>query len=229
MSEWLKAAVPVTGRSIVKILRAEGARRLGSERFSWPALHNLDRTMRARLPRTGVFLEIGANDGYSYSNTYYLEKHDGWRGILIEPLPSMFKLCRAHRRNSFCFNMACVGPYGPLEITLLDKGLMAVSLELIDKQNDARRLEHGGRQIRVPTATMSDLIDRSGLGCPDFISVDVEGAELQVLEGLDLARHCPRFLLVETYSPAAVNDLLYGRMKEVDRLSHHDYLFERIS
>ena len=65
---------------------------VGSDRYSWPALNRLDRQAVGRLPRMGTFLEVGGNDGYSQSNTYYLEKHRAWHGILIEPLPSLSTL-----------------------------------------------------------------------------------------------------------------------------------------
>ena len=223
----LRGATPATLRSAVKIARAELTRGLGSSRYGLPALHGIDRTLADRHPGPGVFLEIGANDGYSFSNTYHLEKIRGWRGILIEPLPTMYRLCRLHRRRSVCFNLACVGPDGPSSLTLVDRGLVSVSRGMMPAAEEQQRVGGHTREITVATSTMSALIDRSGLGTPDVITIDVEGAEREVLKGLDLVRHAPRFLVVETKDPEGISALLDPFLRPTQRLSHHDWLFER--
>lgn len=72
--------------------------------------------------------------------------------------------------------------------------------------------------------TLSSAIDRSGIGTHiDFLSLDVEGYELHVLQGLDLIRHRPTWILIETAALEHVLELL--RMYEVvEQMSHHDYL-----
>jgi len=210
----IKQLVPVGAKSRVKIGRASIARRLGSDRYQTPAINGLDRQMLDRLPPRGTFLEIGANDGYTQSNTYFLAKHRGWTGVLIEPLPRQFALCRSHRKESVCFNVACVGPDGPDQIDLVDRHLMSSVAD--DGANNA---------ITVRTALMSDLIESAGIGAPTFMSIDVEGAELGVLSGLRLDEHCPRFLLVETSVPDSVAELLHPFLTWDSQLSFHDHLF----
>lgn len=214
-------------RSAVKIARAELTSRLGSNRYAWPALNGIDRALVDRHPGPGVFLEIGANDGYSQSNTYHLEKHRGWRGILIEPVPRMYRLCRTHRRQSVCFNLACVGPAGPPTVTVVDRGLVSVSRGMMPTHEEERRVAGHTREITVRTATMSELIDQSGLGTPDVISIDVEGAEREVLSGLDLVQHAPTLLVVETKDPDGIAAVLDPFLRLAGKLSHHDWLFER--
>jgi FkbM family methyltransferase len=215
-------------RSRLKIARARTAARVGSERYAWPALNNIDRKMASLLPETGTFLEIGANDGYSQSNTYNLGQHRGWRGILIEPLPTLFALCAKHRSDADCFNVACVGADGPATIRLVDRGLMSVALGLADGQDEARRAGGAQQTVTVPTATMSSLIDKSSINQITFMSVDVEGAELAVLDGLDLARHCPDFLLVETAEPDGIERWAAGHMIRAEQITRHDHLFTKV-
>lgn len=216
--------IPTGVRSRLKIARARAFERVGSTRYSYPALNRLDRLMLERLPDEGTFLEVGANDGYSQSNTYYLERRRGWRGVLIEPLPSLFRVCASHREAD-CYNFACVGPDGATNLTLVDRGLMTVSLGLLPAEEEKRRVASHDKLVEVPTAKLSSLIDRSSIDSVTFMSVDVEGAELDVLAGLDLDRHSPEFLLVETGKLDQVKALLSGRMRHERQLSHHDHLF----
>ena len=76
---------------------------LGSRRYSQPALHGMDARLEALLDRDGgVFLEAGAHDGYTQSNTYYLERFRGWTGVLVEAVPELHAKAarRARARTS---------------------------------------------------------------------------------------------------------------------------------
>lgn len=222
--------LPASTRSILKIGRARAFELSGSARFSSPALSNLDQKLSSYLPNSpGVFLEIGANDGYSQSNTYYLERILGWRGVLIEPLPSLYRICTRTRRRSACFNVACVDEGHATSVSMIDRDLMSVSLGLQDADEEAERLGHTRRKrISVPARTLSSVIDEAAEPRIDFMSIDVEGSELSVLGGLNLAKHTPGHLLVETRHPAAISNLLGERMRLIGPLTHHDYLYARV-
>ena len=225
LSSRIKGLVPRPIARDVKIRRSHLFESFGSARYAFPALNDIDRKMIEVLgPQPGVFLEIGANDGYSQSNTYYLERFLGWRGILIEPLPKLYRVCKRIRPQSKCFNLACVGVSGPQTLELEDRNLTTVVLGLQDPGEESLRLS-GGRRVTVPAAPMSKVIDLAGEPMIDFMSIDVEGAEFAVLDGLDLSRHVPRFLLVETRHPDRLTKLVGSVMEPVDQLSYHDYLF----
>lgn len=218
-------------RRSAKILRARAAEAVGSGRFSRPALDELDVQMLAHLPeRQGTFLEIGANDGYSFSNTYYLERRRGWSGILIEPQPNLARICRRVRPRSQCFNFACVDDPGLTEVRLIspDSDLMAVTLGQQSADDERSRLPDGpGSKVAVvPATTLSRVIDDAGSPSIDFMSIDVEGAEMAVLGGLDWARHTPQYLLVETDYPEKVDELVGERMSRIAQLSRHDHLWQ---
>lgn len=200
---------------------------MGSQRYSYPGLHDLDRLVQPFLtafPR-GTFLEIGAYDGYSKSNTYQLERSQGWHGILIEPLPVPFRICQKHRTKSVCYNVACVSADGPAEIELVDRGLMTVAPGLVPEVEREKRIGQATESITAHTRTLSSIIDDSGFERINFMSVDVEGAELEVLGGLDVGRHRPDVLLVETDRPEDIERALAGSMKRAAQLSFHDYVF----
>lgn len=227
---WFSNRVRAAAKTRIKVGRALLYERFGSDRYSYPALNSLDRQMLSRLPdRPGTFLEIGANDGYSQSNTWYLERHRRWTGVLVEPLPELYRACRKVRRRSAVFNYACVGPDGPAAVELVDRNLMSVTLGMQDDKEETARLGVTPRRVvTAQTTTLSDLIDRAGIEHLDFMSVDVEGAELNVLSGLDLTRHCPAWLLVETKHREQVAQLLASHLVHEAALSHHDHLFRRL-
>jgi FkbM family methyltransferase len=213
-------AVNVT-HAAVKTARAVAAEAVGSDRYSWPALNQLDRLVVPYLPAgPGTFLEIGAN-----SNTYYLERWRGWAGILIEPLPVHFRMCRFIRPRSTCFNVACVERGGPTTVKLVNRTLESVMLGSQSAADETKRLavRRPGTTLIAPAKTLSSCIDESPFDSITFMSVDVEGAEFSVLAGLDWDRHRPDWLLIETDYPQRLADACPGMTMEV-QLSFHDYL-----
>src|SRR5690348_11414021 len=91
-----------------KFLRAKAFEKFGMETFSYPAFFGIDRTLMRLFSykRDGRFIEVGANDGFSQSNTYALERFYDWRGILIEPIPQLFERCKRFRPAALAFNCA---------------------------------------------------------------------------------------------------------------------------
>lgn len=209
-----------------RILRARTARRkaeaAGDDRLSRPALHGLEDTLDALFGgrRGGFFVEAGGHDGFTQSNTYWLERFRGWRGFLIEPIPELFALCRAERPTAFVLNAALVGPdhdgatvrmqFGDLMSTVSgthgdDEDWVAPGLALGWSQTYA---------IDVPARTLSSVLEEFGAPEVDLLSLDVEGFEEPVLRGLDLERHAPRFLLVEMHDLEEGRRLVGGLLGE---------------
>jgi FkbM family methyltransferase len=227
-----RASLPETLKREIKIGRARIAELLGSERFSMPGLSGLDRKVMAHLPNCGTFLEVGANDGFAQSNTYYLGQRCGWQGILIEPVPSLYRRCARLRGDAECFNVACVEPGSAGRfVSMMDYGLRSLVLDHQDETEEYERIQRSGagNAIKVSTSTISGVIDASSFESISFMSVDVEGAELSLLKGLDLSRHTPDAMLIETQHPEAVSQRLDGFMSQAAQLSHHDYLYKRIT
>lgn len=201
----------------LKFVYFKTAALLGIEQF--PALNDLDRKLLRYLPkRGGTFIEVGANDGVSQSNTWFLENYRGWSGLLIEPMPDLAAMAKKFRRAPVA-NVAL----GPAEME--GKTIELVPSDLVtrvapDSGNDARR-------VTVPVRALSSLLDEHGLGPVDLFSLDVEGYEVEVLRGLDLVRHAPDFILVETAKPQEIASLLDRKYELREQLSYHDYLFVR--
>jgi FkbM family methyltransferase len=215
----------VRGYRVAKRWRRRAFEALGSDRYSFPALHGMDRQLRAFLPTQGFFVEVGANDGFRQSNTYWLERFGGWRGLLVEPVPELARRCAAERPRSRVVNCALGAPDGPDEITVHVGGLMS-KVEGADGWDDpdAGFGEPFTRTgwASVPVRTLSSLLDEMGSPEVDLFSLDVEGYEPQVLAGLE-PRHRPRFLLLECNRPLEPEGF-----KPVARLSYRDILFRRV-
>jgi len=154
--------------------------------------------------RNGTFIDVGAHDGISYSNTYYFEKELGWKGICIEPHPKNFKLL-SQNRNASCYQV-CAGNKNDTVYFLEVDGapeMLSGIYDFYDPQHLARiQYEitvNGGSSnlIQLPLRTISSILDEQQLYTIDFISIDVEGGEIAVLEGIDFNRFYIKYILIE--------------------------------
>lgn len=142
----------------------------------------------------GFFIELGANDGLTQSNTAFLAKTRGWKGILIEPSKKAFDQCVQNRPESLCFHAACVSSdfSGSFVLGDFTDGSLMASV-------NGGRL-HRGLQEQVAATTIERILDDNLQSSTiDFLSLDTEGYELPILEGLNLKKYRPRYMLIEIY------------------------------
>jgi FkbM family methyltransferase len=216
--------------------------------LSRPALHALDRNLARLLPkRDGWFVEAGANDGFRQSNTYYLARFRGWRGVLIEAVPELAEACRRRRPESAVVQCALGAPEkAGSTVQLRLAGLMttvrgALGNEAAEQRRAAQGLACQGmpveeRFVEVPVRTLSDVLSQSSVPTDfDLLSLDVEGYEIEVLKGLDLERFRPRAICIEVWREHldAVRQHLepHYQLAEVlfENERHGDYLWVRRS
>lgn len=127
----------------------------------------------------GFFVELGAGDGVSLSNSYYFEKVLGWKGLLVEPNPDFYHHLIANR-NAFISNKLC-GELEGIEVDFLIAGEVSGILD----ENPGYWLKQnlGNKRIKLTTTLLSKIMDE--YNCPkyiDFLSLDVEGQELPILK-----------------------------------------------
>lgn len=143
--------------------------------------------------KSGFFIEVGANAPFTFSQTWLLEKN-GWKGILAEPLPWRCDELRRNRPGSRVFQVAVGAPDRRGTITLnIPEDDMFAALKPSKKGPVPVRSE------TVTLTTLDDILAESGNPGVDYVSIDVEGMEIDVLRGFDLARHKPALLLVEDH------------------------------
>ena len=143
----------------------------------------------------GFFVEVGANDPQAGSQTWLLESH-GWRGVLVEPLPHLACKLRAERPNSLVVPAAC-GPREHPAVVEFHEAEAAGHSGLRRNAIDAR--ERYVAVHRVPMLSLDEILGEAEHPVVDFVSIDVEGMELEVLHGFDLSRHAPALLLIEDH------------------------------
>jgi len=173
--------------------------------------------------RAGVYLEAGANDGLSHSNTFALET-SGWTGILIEPSPVAFRLLAKARPNNVLIEAAIADSFAPgkkITGTFTSGSLTATADRALFNRDPkkyrirglsrlsrmAGRNEHAGLES-VSVTTLDKVLHDSGFKQLDLLILDLEGMELAALRGL--GKHRPRIIIVETRSTdaLAISDLM---------------------
>jgi FkbM family methyltransferase len=144
--------------------------------------------------RSGFFVEVGANRPQQESQTWHLEQL-GWTGVLIEPQPNLAAELWC-MRSARVFAVACSSPENAGRRMRLH---VAGALSSLDRDRMAPGAEPES-VIEVPVRTLDDILIEARAPAPlDFLSIDVEGHELEVLRGFDLARWRPQLILLEDH------------------------------
>jgi FkbM family methyltransferase len=214
--------------------------RFGSPRYSRPALFDLDRKLEPYVSfEGGVFVEAGANDGYNQSNTYFLERFRGWTGVLVEPIPELYRACVVERPRARVFECALVSPDHAGDLISMRYGGLKSVVEGAQGSNEAEEAHARASslgwdryyEVEVPARTLSSVLDEAAVERIDLLSLDVEGFEAEVLAGLNLDRHAPRLILVEMLDQqrtrSSIESLLASRYELVGQLSPYDLLYRR--
>lgn len=209
---------------------------LGDDSLSRPALHELDVKLDTIIgKRDGFFIEAGAHDGFTQSNTYWLERFRGWRGLLVEPMPEMAAEARLSRPEATVVQCALVPAGDPrTQIRMRFGDLMS----MVDGAKEADWPSLGTTlgwrdpyEIDVDARSLSSILDEIGATEVDLLSLDTEGFEGPALQGLDLERHAPRYLLVEIHDRERdrppVDRVLGEHYREHSWLSPVDLLYVR--
>jgi FkbM family methyltransferase len=147
----------------------------------------------------GYCVEIGANDGLTGSATYLFEQR-GWTCLLVEPIPEFVEEIRRHRH---CAVVNCAVSNREGEATFgVAEGVKEMSTFDLSPAHVAWIKQVGGtvKEISVRTATLDSLLAEAAFPEIQFITIDVEGHEMAVLEGFTLEAHKPRIVIIEDNS-----------------------------
>lgn len=164
-----------------------------------------------------IFIDIGAHDGITFSNSYFLENNPHVRGFCIEANPVVFENLHRNRPNATCINVA-ISDSNRESTFRLNSGHTEMLSGLIDSysgkhldriEKESMNYGDSSELISVPTFTLESLCNKYQLSHVDLLLIDVEGAEYEVLRGINFAECFIRFICVErNYSSTNIRQLL---------------------
>lgn len=142
--------------------------------------------------RNGVFIDIGAYDGKTHSNTYFFEKELGWTGICFEPLPRVFEQLK-NIRNCLCINACLSATEGIVKFIEVAGGPEELSglVSTYDPRHMARLKLEIGRDggsyeiIDVQSLRLDKVLREHNIFRIDYLSLDTEGGELEILKTIN--------------------------------------------
>lgn len=183
--------------------------------------------------RGGFFVEFGATDGVLLSNTWLLEKHFDWQGICAEPNPKLFQ--RLQQNRTCTLSSACVyrSTGEQMRFVLADAVGGLEDLGRGDEHADKRKTyAEAGEVVEVTTISLMDLLDQHAAPVViDYLSIDTEGSELSILEGIDWCRYQFRCITVEhnfTEQRQSIKNLLEGQGYERQEARWDDWYWKQI-
>jgi len=146
--------------------------------------------------RGGFFLDVGSYDYKVFSNTYYLEQTLGWSGVAIDAQEEFSADYKKHRPHTQFFVFFVSDRSDALEsIFVPDNNRLVAS----SNKSFSDRYDASGRERKVRTVTLNDLLERVGVTSIDFMTMDIELAEPKALAGFDIMRYRPRLVSVEAH------------------------------
>lgn len=182
--------------------------------------------------KNGFYIEAGANDGVSQSNTLHLERDRGWKGLLIEPNKFRWAECLVNRsRSTNVIENCALVSFDHKEPTvegnfeeLGGESLMSqitAPLDYYDSHQLVAAEEKSKKKVvSVKARTLQSIIDQHKIDKIHFLSLDVEGYEEEAMRGLDFSKNSPTYIRVETSTFQYRKD----RMTEFMKLRNYKFL-----
>ena len=205
-----------------------------------PSFQNINQKVTEKYLNydNGFFIEVGGADGFTQSNTWHLEKFKGWKGILVEPNPDAYYVCKESRKNSKVYNYALVSSeFQDQSIKMVyrnvyegDPGLMTTPIDSPLRKDNVWMSKKTDTDVTsefdIPAKTLDSILEEEDVQYVDFFSLDVEGYEKEVLSGFSIEKYRPKVLLIEWHLDVSeIEDLIKHTHKLEEQLSKHDYVF----
>lgn len=147
------------------------------------------------LKRRGVYADVATNDPIGISNTFFMEQCLGWKGLCIEANPKY--LAQIHRRRNCALVPTCVGDEDGREVNFgLASGLSGV-MATNKNAKEWREKRERITTMRMTCSTMGIELDTYAVRKVDYLSLDVEGHELEVLKGIDWSKVVVNVMTIE--------------------------------
>lgn len=153
----------------------------------------------------GFYVEVGCHHPYRFSNTYLFYRR-GWRGLCIDPLPGTRILFARHRPRDIVVEMGVAERAGTLSYYMFNEPALNTFDERTARERDGQTGYRIEKVVPVITAPLAAILATHAAGERiDFMSVDVEGLDLQVLQSNDWSKYRPRVVVAELLKAGAVS------------------------
>lgn len=158
--------------------------------------HNQDNFLETNVfkgYKNGFFVDVGAHNGKALNNTLYFEETNNWRGINIEPIKKVFDVLVENRPNNINLNLAVCNNDGETEF-FCNSGyteMLSGIKETFDPrhfqrlQNENKHIGGSTEIIKVKTKKLESIFDEYDISRVNYLSIDVEGAEFEVIKSIN--------------------------------------------
>jgi FkbM family methyltransferase len=148
--------------------------------------------------RQGYFVEFGATNGVDLSNSYLLAMEFDWKGILVEPAKVWIDQLRLNRPESHIETL-CVWKETGSKIDFIETDASELStLKMFSNKDGHSELRKNGRTYEVGTISLNDLLKKyDAPKLIDYLSIDTEGSELEILNAFDFSEYSFGVITVE--------------------------------
>ena len=153
---------------------------------------------------TGTYVDVGGGHPVADNVSFYFYLM-GWRGLIVEPQTKLATIYAHVRPRDHTVSMLAGAKDGEIDFHTVDK-LHGFSTSVEANASAASAFGVGYTTTRLPVRRLSTLLDEAKISKIDFLKIDVEGAEADVLAGIDWTRHRPRVIVVEAVEPGSMVD-----------------------
>ena len=150
---------------------------------------------------TGTYIDVGAGHPIADNVSFWFYQR-GWRGIVVEPQPELAALYPRLRPRDVAVRGLVGREGGEIDFHVVDR-LHGLSTTVESFAQKAKAFGVGYQTVRMPVTTLAKLCESHELGSIDFLKIDVEGAEGDVLFGGDWQRFRPKVIVAEAVTPMA--------------------------
>lgn len=165
--------------------------------------------------RRGVFVDVGAWDGVVFSNSLFFERERKWTGIAIEPLPEHYASLVRNRPTCRTYPVAISDREGEGEFLAItgNTGMLSGLRETYDPRHLARieretaELQTTATPIQVSVRRLDSILRETNTRRVHYLSIDVEGAEMNVLRSIDFAYTFVDVIGIELNYPEARQEI----------------------
>ncbi len=182
----------------------------------------------------GFFVDIGAHDGLTFSNSYFFEKERGWSGVCVEPIPEIFEKLNKVRdciKVNGCISDK-VGSENFLRVKgdVVDTEMLSGLVEDYDERHleriDRELKEYGGtkEEIEVNCYNINTVLKENNITKVDFFTIDTEGNEMKILNTIDFnAFDFDLFIVENNYETEEMNDFMKTKgFKRIKKIGHDE-------